>query len=522
MAGLFDFLNSPEAIPEEVKQRRAQDWKKSTTKAGDAEMRARAKGVDLAQSRAMGAGQATAEAQAAKRADVLAREAWTRSAGAATAKEAGGLLAQGAKGAARGLLGPGALMLESGEVQAAELTPEQREAKNPGERADAEAYAQRVQGNARDAMGAYQPQALPGINQNNGNADMDSPEAQAMAQMALQEQQPPQPTPEQAKEIQAVQKAQAERQTEATRQTLERGTLEGLKSGKTSVSELATGVVQADAQRSGVEMTPEEQKKAVTAEIQTLKTMPKSDMARYVSYALVAGGLLAAALDKSGKAGDAFSNSFNRQLDRNLEAGKMSLQAQQAARKAEQEDRKIATTEKDVDSKVDDRKSNQGFREKTLMQGDRKIDIAEESLGVDKFKANTAASQGAQKIGLMASGQETTRRGQDLQFQLGQDRISAANTRADKKLKAAGSADKGVPMSYKDSKEIVGEVYKAQGLKADDSVSTAIASRLPTLQKKYPQMSAAELVELAQGEMQVTQDPAWIGKDTVRVRKAKE
>lgn len=335
---------------------------------------------------------------------------------------------------------------------------------------------------------------------------------------------PPQPqvTPEQAQEIQQVQRAQAERQQEATRQTLEKGVTEGLKTGKTSVSELAKGLAQADAQRAGVEMTPEEEKKAVTAEIQTLKTMPQSDMARYVSYALVAGGLLAAALDKSGKAGDAFSDSFNKQLDRNLVAGKMNLQAQQAAVKAAQEDRKIKATEDNTASMIDNRKAMQDFRGTELGQLGRKVDIAEEQLGVNKFKANTDASQGAQKIGLMASGQETTRRGQDLNYKLGQDRISAANTRADKKLQAAGNTDKGVPMSYKDSKEIVGEVYKAQGLTADAGVTTAIASRLPTLQKKYPQMSASELVELAQGEMSVSQDPTWYpgGNDRVKVKKS--
>lgn len=335
--------------------------------------------------------------------------------------------------------------------------------------------------------------------------------------------QAPQLPPEVQKEMQEVQVAQQRRQTEATRQTLERGVTEGLKTGQTSVSELAKGVVQADAQRAGKQLTPEEEKKAVVAEVQTLKSMPQSDMSKYISYALVAGGLLAAALDKSGKAGDAFSNSFNKQLDRNLAAGKMSMDFAIAQRKAGQEDRKINTTEKDVESKIEDRTVNQGLVGRKLDQGDRQVAVAEGNLGVNQFKANTAASQGAQKIGLMASGQEVTKRGQDLNYQLGQDRIKAADARAAAKLKAAGNAAKGVPMSYKDSKEIVNDVYKAQDLNIEDSTKSQIAARLPTLQKAYPEMSASELIELAQGELDVERkSPMVYGNDTVRVRKPKE
>lgn len=381
----------------------------------------------------------------------------------------------------------------------------------------------RIGGNAMEGVYGLMSQAQE---QNQQEAPQGlTPEelsAQNPNQPQPQEAPPPLP-PEVQKEMQEVQVAQQRRQTEATRQTIERGVTEGLKTGQTSVSELAKGVVQADAQRAGKQLTPEEEKKAVVAEVQTLKTMPQSDMSKYISYALVAGGLLAAALDKSGKAGDAFSNSFNKQLDRNLAAGKMSQDFAIAQRKAGQEDRKINTTEKDVDSKISDRTAGQEVANKKLLQGDRQVAVAEGNLGVNQFKANTDAQQGAQKIGLMASGQEVTKRGQDLNFQLGQDRISAANTRAEAKIKAAGNAAKGVPMSYKDSKEIVNDVYKAQDLNIADSTKSQIAARLPTLQKAYPEMSASELIELAQGELDVERkSPMIYGNDTVRVRKPKE
>ena len=321
-----------------------------------------------------------------------------------------------------------------------------------------------------------------------------APQAQpeAPAQVA-----PPAPPPAVQKKIQEVQAAEQQRQTEGVRQTLEKGTIEGLKTGKTSVSQLATGIVQADAQRAGKEMTPEEQQKAVTAEIQTLKTMDKSDMARYVSYALVAGGLLAAIFDKSGKAGDAFSNSFNRQLDRNLEQGKMNLEQAQAAQKAALEERKLVNTERDTESKIGNRTAEQGFKERALGQGDKNIEIAEESLGIDRFKANTSASQGAQRIGLMANGQALEQQGREASNALGYARIEAANKRAAAKAAAGGSSSGGQPLSHKESLEAVDTIGKAKGMALSDAVKADVASQVPALMKARPGLSVEQAVQFA-------------------------
>jgi hypothetical protein len=48
-----------------------------------------------------------------------------------------------------------------------------------------------------------------------------------------------------------------------------------------------------------------------------MQDMSTDEKSNYVAYALIAAGLLAAAFDDSGAAGDAFAGSMNRQLDRN-------------------------------------------------------------------------------------------------------------------------------------------------------------------------------------------------------------
>lgn len=299
-------------------------------------------------------------------------------------------------------------------------------------------------------------------------------------------------------------------QVEAGRQRIEAGTLKGLQTGQVHVSQLAQGVVQADAQRAGTQLKPDEEKAAVTAEIAAMKTMDKSDLARYVSYAMVAGGLLAAVFDKTGEAGAAFHDSLNKQLDRNLAAGKMAFDQKMAQNKDARENRKVDINETDVNSKVEDRKVNQEQGAQRIAQGDQKIGIMEADSRTKAFAANSSASNARAKLGLL---------GEQLEIQRGE----AASKQAYRQSKIdnpSGGQDKGVPLSYKDNGALVKDVFKSQGLKVDPALQSQIAGRLPTLQKKYPQLSQAELVELAAGEYDTETDVGWIN-DTVRIKKPK-
>ncbi|MDJ1420242.1 hypothetical protein, partial [Pseudomonas aeruginosa] len=71
---------------------------------------------------------------------------------------------------------------------------------------------------------------------------------------------------------------------EANRQVIQQGAAEGLRTGAVSRPEMAQAVVEADAQREGVELKPQELKNRVNEELTQMRTMDNDDLSRYVSY----------------------------------------------------------------------------------------------------------------------------------------------------------------------------------------------------------------------------------------------
>lgn len=502
MAGIFDFLsNSPEAIDENVKNRRLQDWQKSMTKAGEAEMKVRAKGVELAESRAMRPGQITEEAQKATRSKVLTNEAWRRSAGAATAAEAGGLLRAGAMGAAKTALGvPMQAALYSGDVEAAELTPAQREAKNPGETADAQAYAQRVQDNARKAFEFYKPQEQQAQPQQgpqgplNPNADMDSPQDVQAAQAALQA------GPQQDPEAGAQQVEQEKQATEAKRQVVERGAVEALRTNQVSRPQLAEEVVKADLARKGETATPDQLKTLVQQESTEMRTMDNKDLSKYVSYALIAGGIAAAFMDKSGKAGDAFSSGFNKQLDRNLVQQKMKAAQQQQgvenaqnAYKIGQTDRKIKIEDRNADTAERKAEGVLGNYETQAKLGAERNNIALQQVGATS--ANAAAANGIRSAQLDLNRELAAQRqaNEDRNFGLNERKTGAAE------LRASGVGGMKAPdLATKDSDAIVKQFTAETGQNLSKASLSIVSQQFRTLAKNYPEVLASNPQALVQ------------------------
>lgn len=495
MAGIFDFLsNSPEAIDENVKNRRLQDWQKSMTKAGDDAMKARAAGVDLAESRAGGAGKEYAKKLAAKSANVLSEEAWRRSAGAASAAEAGGLLRAGAMGAAKTALGvPMQAALYSGDVEAAELTPEQREAKNPGETADAQAYAQRVQDNARKAFEFYKPQEQQAQPQQgpqgplNPNADMDSPQDVQEAQAALQA------GPQQDPEAVAQQVEQEKQATEAKRQVVERGAVEALRTNQVSRPQLAEEVVKADLARKGETVTPDQLKTLVQQESTEMRTMDNKDLSKYVSYALIAGGIAAAFMDKSGKAGDAFSSGFNKQLDRNLVQQKLKAAQDQKGIENIQNAYKIGQTDRKI--KIEDRNAANNERktegvlgnyETQAKLGAERNNIALQQVGATS--ANSAAANGIRSAQLDLNRELAAQRqaNEDRNFGLNERKTSAAE------LKASGVGGMKAPnLATKDSDALVKQYVSDTGQKLSKAGLSIVSQQFRVLAKNYPEVLAS-------------------------------
>lgn len=300
-------------------------------------------------------------------------------------------------------------------------------------------------------------------------------------------------------------------EVEASRQRIQAGTLKGLQTGEVHLSQLAEGVVQADAQRAGQELKPDEQKAAVQSEIAAMKTMDKTQLSEYVSYALLAGGLLATVFDKSGEAGRMFHDSMNKQLDRNLASGKMAFDQQMAVKKDAREDLKVDISKTEVDSKVGAREATAAYQKGQLVQGDKRLGIMEQDSKTKAYAANASAANARAKLGLLSESNDL--RARDIE--------SKIKSREHKMANPTGK-DSGTPLSYKDNSAVVKDVYESQGLKVDPKLQSQIASRMPTLQKKYPQLSTAELVELAAGEYETERDsPMFFGKDTVRVKQPK-
>lgn len=433
--------------------------------------------------------------------------------------------------AAGGPVTAGLMALEPTMMGDGELSPEQREAQNPGQAADAQAYAQRVQENAvQAAQPPLQGQGLLTAGVQPPQPEPDMPPQQSP--MDIQ--------PQAAEEAPQVQAQEQQREVEAGRQTIEQGVTKGLQTGEVKVSELAQGIVDADQQRAGTQLTPEEKTKAVEAEVQAMKSMGPSDMARYVSYAIVAGGLIASVLDKSGKTGQMFHESYNKQLDRNLAAGKMAAEQRLAWNKEQREERKVDINEKDVSSKIDDRSAGQKARDRELSQGDTRLeqgaagldlkrDLGQANIAVAR-EGNAIKSQGLlqranqfdQRLALdkEALGAKTGESAADraARLKIADDKLAAAQAKAEK------DNAKGVPMSFKDAQGATKNFYDAQGLTASKEVIDAAAARLPTIQKNYPQLNLVNQIRLVEKELgsNLEREGRTFRDDKVKIKKIKE
>ncbi len=388
------------------------------------------------------------------------------------------------KGAGRALGGAASTGLQAALYSAdvgegSELSPAQREAKNPGEREDAEAYAQRVQANAKAAVRATRGDPILSP-EDPGNVAA-AVEAQEAVNAPAVENTPVGPVAE--KDPVTVQQAaaQAAQQRESQRQTVELGAQEALKTNQVTRPQLAREIVSADAQRAGKELTPEQSKAAVAEELGVMKGMDNSDLSKYVSYALIAGGIAASFLDKSGRAGDMFAASFNKQLDRNLAQG-IQNKKQAAAAAKQAQDLQIALMKAQEASRGND------IRDKDVEQRGRYQevmgDVARGNLGLGYIKEDRQASQGAAGLGLRAKAlqlqSDLGTRGLDLKAEA--NALRAAKIAADKAKGAPG-----VPLTEKGSSKVVSDFAKQQGINLDSDAKSALASQVQQASKNDPE-----------------------------------
>jgi formaldehyde-activating enzyme involved in methanogenesis len=279
------------------------------------------------------------------------------------------------------------------------------------------------------------------------------------------------------------------KEVETKRQVVEQGAKNQLAQGQLSRPKAAEAVVKADFAKQGIEPTPQEFKSKVAEEAVAMKTMDNDQLSKYLSYALIAGGLVASALDKSGGAGNAFAGSFNSQLDRGQQE-KMFKYKQDAAAKAAADagilaGRKMDLQERDINSKVEGRTA-------------------------------TSARDDIKTAGLLDKWENEQK---NAQAKLAAYTARTAATGADGAAKEA-RAPKGSPMPLKDNKSIVDSYFKAKGVQLGDGVSDSMASEMRFLQKERPGASTEQVMNYLQKKYAQGQtDPLWGDPKTTLVIK---
>lgn len=271
-------------------------------------------------------------------------------------------------------------------------------------------------------------------------------------------------------------------QVEVTRQRVEAGAMERLRTNQLSRPKAAEEVVKADQQRTGNQYTPQEFKARVAEETTAMKGMDDNQLSKYLSYALVAGGLIASALDKSGNAGKAFAGGFNAQIDRRQEMAKYEAQqkaaAKAAADKAAIEERKIGIQERDVASK-------EKSREDASELGQARYNLSRDELEAKREKWANDATRADAKL---AAYERRTASGK------------------------SGKTQQGSPISQKENIELVDSYFGAKGIKLGEGVKESMASELRQLQKNNPNGSASQYLDYLSNRYQKNQSsPKFFG-----------
>ena len=408
-----------------------------------------------------------------------------------------------------------------------ELTPQQQammsrnavQNMGPEKAAEAVQFGSDVAGRTLDAgLGRNQ-----GINLRDPNGDLDSPEDIQAARDALDYQEPQQspmepPAVEQTpvgpvarSEPTTVPQAAAKTMAdqESQRQVLEQGAIKGLSTGAVSRPEFAEQIVKSDAQKAGVTLTPEQIKKSTAVELTNMKSMSNDDVARYISYALMAAGVLATVFDKTGQAGENFSNSFNKQLDRNLQGGLAMQKARTEAAKQAQA-LEIANADRAVRQQQADTQAKSVDQTGLYQQGslEQRREAAQGTLGATYAGINAANSRaaGSQDLQIRRLNQQerqfeieeagrnadrTLRRDQyeteaDYKaalIQQGRDKNLIAASRA----AAQGREAKGIDITTKDAQGLVDAAADSQGLNVSKATKSAIAQTVRVRAKNDPE-----------------------------------
>lgn len=370
-------------------------------------------------------------------------------------------------------------------VQAATYSPEagegEQEIVDQRNNAERDAYYTENPEEARSAMQFGQGVADRAVDSALGKRDpVNLLVPQVAAQPELQV-----PTPEQEEQV--------KKQTEAKRQVVQQGTIKALQTNQVSRPELAQEIVKADVQRSGEELTPNQFKARVAEETSNMKSMDNNDLSKYVSYALVAAGLIAAFADKTGKAGDAFSASFNRQLDRNLQNGisnsKIQAKAAENAQKnaietykLKQGDRGLEIKERGAENDEKRTSGQLGFWRDSTDLGRERIAVSREGNAIGAANAQATLGLRSSQMDLNKELAAQRQANEDRDFELKKEGLAI------RKMKAAdGDKLKAPELSSTAAQELVKTRAAETGVPLSKAAIPQVAETLRVLRQDDPE-----------------------------------
>lgn len=325
------------------------------------------------------------------------------------------------------------------------------------------------------------PQPIPaGVAAPQGQPQAPAPQAQPQA--------PQGPDPA----VVAAQKAQAEQK----RQTIEAGALHQLETNQLSRTKAAEAVVQQDLERQGIDAKPQERQRLVAQEVSSMRNMSNPQMAKYLSYAMLAVGIGASIADKSGRAFNNFATS-----GMNAYSAAQARQLSQAQLEREYQLKIAEQTRKNRDTD-----SNIGYREGTL--GIKKDDLAldRDKFGFDKEYKGTildqkdrALGQGdvrngiaQQGVGIAQGRLSLAQQGLELQKQ----RLQSQNAKDAAQIKKLESID--VPnISQKDMTAGVEGYMKDAGYKVSPGAASTVSDQVIRWRQQYPNVPTDQLIKKA-------------------------
>lgn len=312
-------------------------------------------------------------------------------------------------------------------------------------------------------------------------------------------------------------------QQETVRQATEQASVQALTSGELTRPKAAEAVVKADAKRAGVELTPEQSKKAVQEELTNMKSMDNSQLGKYLSYAAIAGGLIASFMDKSGAAGAAFAGSFNKQLDRNMTTGMANQKAAAAKAKFEAEQKlerdKLQRTDRGLDIREKGVDQQGEYQDAQVGLGQERNEISRD--GQESTNAYRGASLGLRQQAMAQRQQEAARDQQNWEKMFGFKESEAArdaqndnrtldqgdarvrqgnekNLIAAKKA-AATSEGKGIDVTTKDAEATVKATAESQGVKLDKAALANAAQQYRARVKNDPKAAQGNSAGIING-----------------------